>query len=403
VTTTDRVGKLEALLARVQRNRTAAPRRGAAAVSAPPLARGPSIPVVTPPAPAVAPPVAARTPPTAVVPVTPIAATPPSPPVAPAPTPPSPPTVVSAPPAPTTPGWQPEPGSAVQARPATLPPESIPAEEISDDDLLEVTTIPPGAAESVPAAAAAPELDEPELIVSEPPAAERPVVEPPVLEPDTMEVSEITAVGVRVSAATLDEALAGAVELEGDGEAEALEAEREVPIKTPPPESGPQEALPPTGLEAGRTPNVAELEADLMPPPSMGPTAEQLGETIELEAPRGPELEIDVTVEEAPPTIEPAAAEELEVALPRPSMPSGLYDMTAPPPPQYPEPALAEGPPSVAQPREMLTVPVEVSSADSPARTARPALGATDVAQVALAPPASSRSFVELLDGSLLA
>ena len=112
-----------------------------------------------------------------------------------------------------------------------------------------------------------------------------------MLVPDTLEVSEITAVGVRVSAATLDEALAGAAELEG----EALEGEREVPIKTPPPESGPQEALPPTGLEAGRTPNVAELEADLMPPPSMGPTAEQLGETIELEAPRGPELEIDVT------------------------------------------------------------------------------------------------------------
>jgi hypothetical protein len=387
VTTTDRVQKLEALLERVRRNRTAAPRRASAAMSAP-IARE-ATRAVAPPAP-----------------VEPFApATPPSPPAAPAPTPPAPPTLSSAPPdasPPTTPGWLPEPGSAVQTRPGTLPPESIPAEEISDDDLLEVTTIPPDAAESVPAAAAASptyaEPDEPELTVSEPPA-EHPAVEPPVLEPDTMEVSEITAVGVRVSAATLDEALAGAAELEG----EALEGEREVPIKTPPPESGPQEALPPTGLEAGRTPDVAQLEADLMSPPSMGPTAEQLGETIELEAPRGPELEIDVTVEEAQPSLEPAPAEELEVALPRPSMQSGLYDMTAPPPAQYPDPALAEGPPSVPEPRETATIPVEVPAAGSPARTARPALGATDVANVSLAPPASSRSFVELLDASLLA
>ncbi|HEX5102064.1 MAG TPA: hypothetical protein VFV94_21290 [Polyangiaceae bacterium] len=395
MTTTDRVQKLEALLERVRKNRTAAPRRASAAVAAP-SARD-AFPAQAPP-----PQVAPREPFASAV-------TPPSPPVAPAPTPPSPPTMASTPPdvqPPTTPGWQPEPGSAVQARPATLPPESIPAEEISDDDLVEVTTIPPDAVESLPpVAAAAPaqpsftEPDEPELTVSEPPAA-APVVEPPVLEPDTMEVSEITAVGVRVSAATLDEALAGAAELEG----EALEGEHEVPIKTPPPESGPQEALPPTGLEAARTPDVTELEADLLSPPSMGPTAEQLGETIELEAPRGPELEIDVTVEEpSPASLEPAPAEELEVALPRPSMPSGLYDMTAPPPAAYPDPSLAEGPPSVPEPRETVTIPVEVPSIDSPARTARPALGATDVAHVALAPPASSRSFVELLDASLLA
>jgi len=385
VTTTDRVQKLEALLERVRRNRTAAPHRASAAVTAPLALEG---------VPAAAPFTAPARP----------AATPPLPPVAPAPTPPSPPTMASAPsdaPAPTTPGWQPEPGSAVQTRPGTLPPESIPAEEISDDDLLEVTTIPPDAAQSVPPAAEATfaEPDEPELTVSEPPEAERPVIEPPVLEPDTMEVSEITAVGVRVSAATLDEALASAAELEGD----TLEGEREVPIKTPPPESGPQEALPPTGLEAARAPDVAELEADLMSPPSMGPTAEQLGETIELEPPRGPALEIDVTVEEGPLSLEPAAAEELEVALPRPSMQSGLYDVTAPPPPQYPDPSLAEGPSSVAEPRDVLTIPVDVPAPGSPARTARRALGATDVANVALAAPASSRSFVELLDASLLA
>jgi len=350
VTNTDRVQVLEALLERVHRNRSAAPHR--AAVSAP-LTQTPPMP-----------------------PFVPSAATPPSPPVPAAAPPAEPPPLLPA-------AWQAEPGSAVQPRPDTMPPSSLspaslPAEEIGEDDLLEVTTIPPEAAPEAPR--------EPRLS------------ELPVLEPDTMEVSEITAVGVRISAASLDEALAGAVQLEGEG----LEGEREVPIHTPPPESGPQEALPATGFEAARTPDVDQLEADLISPPSLGPTAEQLGETIELEAPRGPELEIDVTVEETPPPPEQAPHEELEVALPRPSLPSGLYDMTTPPPGDYPSPALAEGPPSVPEQREMATLPVEVPADTGPERTGRPALGATDVAQVTLAAPASPKTFVELLDASLL-
>jgi len=359
VTNTDRVQMLEALLERVRRNRNA-PRAAA------PVTTGtgtPPMPPVVLHAPIASAPSVAVTPP-----APPVAATPPSPPVASA-RPPEPPPAPAA--------WQPEPGSAVQPRPGTMPPPSLPPEEVSDDDLLEVTTIPPDAVEEVeaePAVAAAPD----------PTLAGLPVLEPPVLEHDTMEVSEITAVGVRVSGATLD-ALAGAAQLEN----EALEAEREVPIKTPPPESGPQEALPPTGLEAARTPDVDQLEADLISPPSMGPTAEQLGETIELEAPRGPELEIDVTVEEPAASVEPAPAEELEVALPRPSMQSGLYDMPTTPPAEPPPPAAA-------------AAPVEVPATDSPQRTARPALGATDVAQVTLAPSSSPKTFVELLDASLL-
>jgi hypothetical protein len=142
-------------------------------------------------------------------------------------------------------------------------------------------------------------------------------------------------------------------------------------------------------------PDVDQLEADLDGPPSLGPTAEQLGETIELEAPRGPELEIDVTVvSEAAVTVE--AAEELEVTLPRASMPSGLYDVnvTAPPP----EPVVTlEAPP---QAPAAVTQPAPAS--DQPDRThARPAVGATDVAQVSLVPQSAPRSFVELLDASL--
>jgi hypothetical protein len=130
----------------------------------------------------------------------------------------------------------------------------------------------------------------------------------------------------------------------------------------------------------------------------MGPTTEQLGETIELEPPRGPDLEIDVT-EEGPSELAPA--EELEVSLPRPSMQSGLYDLTAPPPAAYPEPALVDAPESMPEPREAATLPVEVPALTSPERTARPQLGATEVAALSLGAAAAPKTFVELLDASL--
>ena len=355
MTNGDRVQMLEALLARVIRNRGAAPHHAptpaAPRVTAAPVTATPPMPFVTP-----------------------VAAAPQAPPVETAPPPPEAPPLSPA-------SWHPEPGSAVQPRPGTLPPESVPSEELGEDDLLEVTTIPPDAVEIDADAAREPRLSE-----------------LPVLEPDTTEVSEITAVGVRISAGTLDEALASAARLDND----SLEGEREVPLKTPPPESGPQEALPPTGLEAARTPDVDQLEADLISPPSLGPTAEQLGETIELEAPRGPELEIDVTVEEPPASLEQAPTEELEVALPRPSLQSGMYDLTAPPPAEYPAPTFAEAPVSVPADREMQTMPVDVPADTGPDRTSRPALGATDVARVTLGAPAASKTFVELLDASLL-
>ncbi len=367
----DQIQKLEALLERVRRNKSPAPIRAAVASAAPaaaplsldalpvapvavapvePFAASPSTIGVSPPLPPVAP------------------VTPPAPPVTPSPA-----TVESAlptrpmsePPAPpvATPSWQPEPGSAVQPRP-TEPPT-----ELSDDDLLEVTTLPPEAEISgtvdVGAATGA-RSSPPEAQEDEAPTSSRRFRVP----------------------STLDEALASAAETE-------IEGEREIPAQTPPPESGPQEALPATGLEAGRLPDVDQLEADLDGPPSLGPTAEQLGETIELEAPRGPELEIDVAVvNETEVTVE--AAEELEVTLPRASLPSGLYDVnvTAPPPePVITLEAPPQAPPAVTQP---------APASDQPDRThARPAVGATDVAQVSLVPQSVPRSFVELLDASL--
>jgi hypothetical protein len=255
---------------------------------------------------------------------------------------------------------------------------------LSDADLIEVTSIPPEAA-------AAPE---PEPIVAvqettEPEAAP----EPPILEPDMAEVSEVTIVSEEPPASSkrskmsenLDEALAAASD---------ADSELDVPVKTPPPESGPQEALPSTGLEAGRMPDVAVLEAELDGPPSMGPTAEQLGETIELEEPRGPELEIDVVLEEPSPSVELEPAEELEATLPRPSMQSGLFDLTA----QPGAPAVVEASP-VASNLETRTAPEAATSTSE--HTQRPALGATDVARVTLARSAASKTFLELLDASL--
>jgi hypothetical protein len=232
--------------------------------------------------------------------------------------------------------------------------------ELSEDDLIDVTTMPPGpepdGAEAEPLVATAAEPEE-----EEPPASSRRSRGP----------------------ATLDEVMASA---------SSAESEREIPVQTPPPESGPQEALPATGLEAPRLPHVEDLEADLSGPPSMGPTAEQLGETIELEAPRGPELEIDITVSEEEPDV-PAPAEELEVTLPRASLQSGLYDVSL------------AAPPSIDVPeREVhvaVTVPAVASNAESPERLARPALGATDVAEVRFGTRTAEKSFLELLDASL--
>ncbi len=46
-------------------------------------------------------------------------------------------------------------------------------------------------------------------------------------------------------------------------------------------------------------------------------------------------------------------------------------------------------------------MPVELPQPEQPGRVARPALGATDVAQVSLGAPASATTFVGLLDTSL--
>jgi len=124
----------------------------------------------------------------------------------------------------------------------------------------------------------------------------------------------------------MDEALAAA--------AEQLEAEREVPIKTPPPESGPQEAPMPAGLAAPAAPDVDALLGQELDIPTRahetGPTPEQLGQTIDLEEARGPALELAEAKAESAPA--PKPIEELEVALPGPAAGAGYHDDLKPPP-----------------------------------------------------------------------
>jgi hypothetical protein len=178
--------------------------------------------------------------------------------------------------------------------------EPIAAEELSEDDLVELTDVA-----SVPPAAAT-DLDiDFEDEDEQPPASSQ-----------------------RKVASSMDEALAAA--------AEQLEAEREVPIKTPPPESGPQAAPMPAGLAAPDAPDVdALLGGELDIPTSaegaaLGPTPEQLGETIDLEEARGPVLELAERAKSPPPA---APSEELELTLPG-WRPAARYDDDLAPPPE---------------------------------------------------------------------
>lgn len=127
-------------------------------------------------------------------------------------------------------------------------------------------------------------------------------------------------------ASTMDEALAAAAE---------HEAEREVPLQTPPPESGPQEAPMPTGMAAPAAPDVDALLGGELDIPTHagagvgGPTPEQVGQTIDLEEARGPSLEL---AEQKGSDRAPAPVEELEVALPGPNQVGGYDDSLQPPP-----------------------------------------------------------------------
>ncbi len=117
-------------------------------------------------------------------------------------------------------------------------------------------------------------------------------VEPPEAEAEAEE--EPPASSRRAIAGSMGEALAEAAGSAGTDEG------REIPLKTPPPESGPQAAPLPQGLMAPAVPELRDLhEADIVS--RTQPTAAQLGATVELEPASEAELELGEPEIEAPP------------------------------------------------------------------------------------------------------
>ncbi|HVY30968.1 MAG TPA: hypothetical protein VHB79_30625 [Polyangiaceae bacterium] len=264
--------------------------------------------------------------------------------------------------------------------------EPIATEELSEDDLVEVTEgTPPPATTDVDI-----DFDDQE---EQPPASSK-----------------------RQVASSMDEALAAA--------AEQLDAEHEVPIKTPPPESGPQEAPLAAGMGAPAAPDVdallgGELDIPTREPAiaAPGPTPEQLGQTIDLDEARGPSLELAEHQAEAAPAA--AHVEELEVALPGREAGGGYDDNLQPPPealseleahrrsmeddiPPPPE-SLATLPSVQPGPAPVEVVPVQAAPAAplAPEVVARPAALGTPETFASVRETFRPSSFVELLDASL--
>ncbi len=123
-----------------------------------------------------------------------------------------------------------------------------------------------------------------------------------------------------------------AVDLDATLSASSEQLASEAPLKTPPPQSGPQTTSVAFGAPAA--PDVdalLDVELEIPTREALGPTPEQLGQTVELEeGASGAELELD---EPAPAAIRTSDLEELEVTLPG-RLASGGYDDSLLPPPE---------------------------------------------------------------------
>jgi hypothetical protein len=136
------------------------------------------------------------------------------------------------------------------------------------------------------------DLDEEEFEdITDIPAEELDVVE---IDAGEAEDEEPPASSRRAIAGSVGEALAGAAETV------ELDEGREIPLKTPPPESGPQVAPPPMGA-----PGVPEIDtgagADVEMVSGTHPTTAQLGATVDLEEGEEAEFEMGEPIAEAPP------------------------------------------------------------------------------------------------------
>lgn len=200
----------------------------------------------------------------------------------------------------------------------------------------------------------------------------------------------------KVAATSMDEALAGAAE----------QLEREVPLKTPPPESGPQEAVPPAHA-LQQPPPPMDLEKELRreaPAPGGAPILEQplidigLSEEIAAEPPEAESRRRERVAQPAAPPRSPAAppvASSVE-ASPRPAPAAA-----APPAAvasRAPTPAARAPAAPVTQP----SLPTPEPEPVQPVVTARPQPSASPAARFAEAHRAFyPQTFLELLDASL--
>jgi hypothetical protein len=98
------------------------------------------------------------------------------------------------------------------------------------------------------------------------------------------------------------------------------------PVRTPPPESGPQISPPPRSGYADSEFSFAESERS---PNTDGPTIEQLGSTVELDA--GTRVELHVEMPPRRSTLPPPPDEEFEAAIPSRRF-AGTYDASLAPP-----------------------------------------------------------------------
>jgi len=275
--------------------------------------------------------------------------------------------------------------------------EAAPAEALSEDDLMEISS---------------------EMLESVPP----PPYEVAPVVPSYNDEPPASSQRSRIVPADLHSSLSASDE--------PLDEEREVPLKTPPPESGPQEAplaaayaedtsevdqlleadLPPVAAHHSLSSPFDTVEAPFRSMPSPGPTPEQLGQTIELEEGTGPELEL------APPRApsEQPRPEELEMPLPSPEA-GGRYDDSLLPPPEAEQDLQAH---MVREEEETIgrypagTSPMDYAAAmaadgseaaQASAIVERPAISQVTVHEIKpnLSAEQAPRSFLALLDASL--
>lgn len=165
-----------------------------------------------------------------------------------------------------------------------------------------------------------PETPEPAFAESESPAPLQ--AQRPGFDFDDIE-QEPPASSRRAIASSMDEALADA-------------AAREVPLHTPPPESGPQEhvilpksaALPEPDLDESLP---GDAEADQL---AVGlPTSAQLGNTVTLEEGGAVEFEVEAPLQSGQKESTPPPSQDFEIRLPQREA-AGTYDSNLAPPPE---------------------------------------------------------------------